>query len=137
VGYNLPPLRGLGLSKSHLSRREALQCFAEAIMKYYAIVELDITDQSWVPDYIQNVTKMVERHGGRYLARTPKVEKVEGERKPPQIIVLLEWPSRETAVAFYESDEYRPYLQSRLQGARNEFLLIAGEDSAQAAQTVA
>ena len=104
-------------------------------MKYYVIAEIDITDQSWVPAYLQNVTKMVERRGGRYLARTPKIEKVEGQRQAPQIVVILEWPSREAAIAFYESDEYRPYRDSRVAGARNEFLLIAGEDIAQAAQT--
>jgi len=63
-------------------------------MKYYLIAELEITDQSWVADYIKNVTGMVERRGGRYLARTPKVERIEGERKPAGIFVIVEWPSR-------------------------------------------
>ena len=31
---------------------------------------------------------------------------------------------------FYESEEYRPYRTSRIAGARNEFLLVAGEDIA-------
>jgi len=42
-------------------------------MKYYAIAEIDITDQSWVPAYVKNVTKMVEASGGRFLARTGKM----------------------------------------------------------------
>ena len=97
-------------------------------MKYYLVGELEITDQSWVPDYVKNVTGMVERHGGRYLARTPKVERIEGERRPLQMCVILEWPSKEAAVSFYESEAYRPYRQNRLSGAKNEFLLEAGED---------
>jgi uncharacterized protein (DUF1330 family) len=104
-------------------------------MKYYLIAELEITDQSWVADYIQNVTGMVERSGGRYLARTPRVERIEGERKPAGIFVILEWPSKETAMTFYESKEYRPYRQKRIAGARNEFFLVAGEDIAKADQT--
>ena len=104
-------------------------------MKYYLVGEVEVTDQSWVPDYVKNVTGMVERHGGWYLARTPKVERIEGERKPAGILVIVEWPSRETAVAFYESEEYRPYRQNRLAGARNEFLLVAGEDIAKSAPT--
>ncbi len=104
------------------------------IMKYYLIAELEITDQSWVSDYLKNVTGMVERHGGRYLARTPKVERIEGERKPAGIFVVVEWPSRESAMAFYESAEYRPYRQKRIAGARNEFFLVAGEDIAKAAR---
>ncbi|HZS07650.1 MAG TPA: DUF1330 domain-containing protein [Blastocatellia bacterium] len=103
-------------------------------MKYYSVAEIDITDQSWVPAYVRNVTKLVEGHGGRYLARTSSIEKIEGERKAPQIFLVIEWPSREAAVAFYESDEYRPYRESRIKGARNEFVLVAGEDIAKAAQ---
>jgi uncharacterized protein (DUF1330 family) len=39
-------------------------------MKYYAIAEMDVTDPSWVADYVANVTGMVERRGGRYLSRS-------------------------------------------------------------------
>jgi uncharacterized protein (DUF1330 family) len=97
-------------------------------MKYYSVAEIEITDQSWVPAYVKNVTKLVEQRGGRYLARTSRIEKLEGQRKAPQIFLIIEWPSRDVATAFYESDEYRPYRQSRLEGATNEFLLVAGED---------
>ncbi len=102
-------------------------------MKYYSVAEIDITDQSWVPAYVANVTRLVERAGGRYLARTSKVEKIEGDRPRPQIALVIEWPSRAAAVAFYESPEYRPYRERRLAGAKNEFLLVAGEDMTGAA----
>ena len=97
-------------------------------MKYYSVAEIEITDQSWIPAYVANVTQLVEQGGGRYLARTSKIEKLEGERKVPQIFLIIEWPSKEVAKAFYECDEYRPYRQSRIEGATNEFLLVAGED---------
>jgi uncharacterized protein (DUF1330 family) len=103
-------------------------------VKYYFIGEIEVTDQSWVPDYVKNVTEMVERHGGKYLARTPKIEKIEGERRLMPMCVILEWPSKETAVSFYESEEYRPYRQNRIAGAKNEFLLVAGEDVTQTAR---
>jgi uncharacterized protein (DUF1330 family) len=103
-------------------------------VKYYCVVEVEPTDPSWVPAYVQNVTKLVEARGGRYLARTSTLKKIEGERALPQILVILEWPSKETAMTFYESDEYRPYRTSRITGAKNEFLLVAGEDLAKVAQ---
>ena len=87
-------------------------------MKYYCVVELETTDPSWVPAYVHNVTRMVEQRGGRYLARTSTLEKIEGERALPQILVILEWPSKENAVAFYESEEYRPYRASRIADPR-------------------
>lgn len=106
-------------------------------MKYYAVVEIEVTDPGWVSAYIENVTKLVERHGGRYLARTSQVEKIEGERKVPPLSVIISWPSRESAIAFYQSEEYRPYRESRIRGARNEFLLVAGEDIAKVANVPA
>src|SRR5215212_2192545 len=103
-------------------------------MKYYCVAELDITDPGWVPAYIENVTKLVERFGGRYLSRTSNIQKLEGERNSPQVLLIIEWPSRESALAFYESEEYRPYLLSRTQGARSELILAAGEDMTKAAE---
>ncbi len=97
-------------------------------MNYYAVAEIDITDPSWIRDYVEHTTELVQRYGGRYLARTPNFERIEGERAPPQIYLLIEWPSREAAEAFYSSEEYRPYLESRLAGSTGQFVLIAGED---------
>ena len=69
-------------------------------MKHYAIAQLDITDPSWVAEYVADVTPLVESHGGRYLARTPRVEVIEGERTPRQIFLIIEWPSKDAAEAF-------------------------------------
>ena len=97
-------------------------------MKCYAVAEIDVTDPAWVREYAAVVTPMVERYGGRYLARTPQVSRIEGAREPAQTFLIIEWPSREAADAFYESEEYRPLRERRRQGARNEFVLVAGED---------
>jgi uncharacterized protein (DUF1330 family) len=98
------------------------------LVKYYAVAEIEVTDPTWVREYIEHVTAMVERRGGRYLARTAQVERLEGERPPPQTSLIIEWPSREVADEFYSSEEYRPYRERRRRGGRNEFLLVAGED---------
>lgn len=99
-------------------------------MKYYAVVEVAVTDDSWVADYLPNVTALVHKHGGKYLARTMTMEKVEGSRELPTVFVVIEWPSKEAAMAFYEDPEYEPHLQARLAGSHSEFALIAGDDIA-------
>ena len=103
-------------------------------MKYYTVADLDITDRAWIRDYVQNVTKMVERFGGRYLARTSKMEKLEGERSLPQVFLIIEWPSKQQAAAFYESEDYGPYRESRSAGSKSHFVLVAGEDINQVAR---
>jgi uncharacterized protein (DUF1330 family) len=97
-------------------------------MKHYGIIELDLTDRGWAREYVANVTGMVERRGGRYLARTTAVEHAEGERAKPQMFVLIEWPSKEVADEFYDSDEYRPYREARRAGSRTDIFVVAGED---------
>jgi uncharacterized protein (DUF1330 family) len=97
-------------------------------MKYYTVAELSVTERGWARDYVAEVTPMVERYGGRYLARTNAFEKLEGDREPPQMVVLIEWPDEESAIDFYESEEYRSYRERRRAGSRGEFLLVAGAD---------
>lgn len=99
-------------------------------MKHYAIVRLDVTDPGWIRDYVAAVTPLVARHGGRYLARTDRVERWEGDSPPPQIVIVIEWPSREAAESFYRSSEYRPHLEARRGGSAGEILLVAGHDMA-------
>jgi uncharacterized protein (DUF1330 family) len=102
-------------------------------VKHYVVAEMEITDPAWVRPYVAAVTGMVEAHGGRYLARTGAVEALEGGDSP-RISLLIEWPSREAALAFYGSEEYRPYRESRMAGARTRLLLVKGEDMTGAAR---
>ena len=102
-------------------------------MTHYTIARIDVTDPSWVGEYLKHVRPLVEAAGGRYLTRTTNVEQVEGDDAPPQVALLLEWPSRESAMAFYESAEYRPYREARLAGTRSDMLLVPAEDVAERA----
>lgn len=100
-------------------------------MKHYVIGELKISDDSWVADYTKGVTALIEQHGGRYLARTSAVEKLEGDREVPDILVIIEFPSREAARAVYSSGQYAPYLKARQAGAATQLVLLPAEDVAQ------
>ncbi len=99
-------------------------------MKHYIVAELNITNDKWVPSYLEEVTRLVEQNGGRYLARTPKIEKIEGERQIPQIFIIVEFPSKEAVASFYTCAEYQPYLQARKKGGSTEMVWVAGEDIA-------
>jgi uncharacterized protein (DUF1330 family) len=103
-------------------------------LKVYTVAEFEVVEREWIPEYVRNVTRMIEERGGRYLARTSRAEKLEGSRPLSQIVLLIEWPSREAADAFYGSDDYRPFLQSRVAGSRTEMMIVPGEDITGAAK---
>lgn len=97
-------------------------------MKQYVVAELDITDENWVPEYMENVTRLVKEYGGTYLARTTNVRRFEGERDVPQWMILIEFPSPEAVANFYTCTDYQPYLEKRKAGSFTNLVGIAGED---------
>src|SRR3954452_927015 len=102
--------------------------------RHYAFARILISDPAWIARYVEEVTPILERMGGRYLARTPVVEVIEGEAAADgETVLLTEWPSREAALAFYESDEYRPYRDSRQAGSSGDFVLFPAGDATGAA----
>lgn len=115
--------RCFGVGIGHLG----VLSYLENGMKHYIIIGTDISDPSWIPDYIESVTPLVDAYGGRYLVRTPNVTLLEGENAPPQYALIAEFPSRELALSFYNSDAYAPFKAARQQGSASNFLLVPAE----------
>lgn len=64
----------------------------------------------------------------------PELKNSEANEGFLQIFLIIQWPSKEVAMAFYESDEYRSYRKNRMEGVRNEFLIVGGEEMTKTAQ---
>lgn len=95
-------------------------------MSVYAVIDLKIDDRSWLQTYVPPVEALIKKHGGRYAARAFEYEQLEGDRRP-DIIVILEFPSKEAAHAFYNDPEYAPHLKARMAGSKGNFYLLPGE----------
>ena len=98
-------------------------------MKYLAIIGTNITDPSWIETYVENVTPLLLKCGGKYITRTENIELIEGDYRP-QFQVVTEFPSKEVALNFYNSEEYAPYKEARLKGSESTFLLVPVENAA-------
>ena len=98
-------------------------------MKTLAVIETNVIDPSWIEEYTKKVTPILLSFGGKYLTRSGNIELVEGVEKP-QFSVIAEFPSKEIAVAFYNSEEYAPYKKSRLAGSVSKCLLVSVENGA-------
>ena len=97
-------------------------------MTYYSILEVTPTAKDWVEAYLPVAGRLVAKHGGRYLARTASHERLEGEGDDAALRIVLEWPSREAALAFMNDPEYRPHLEARLAGSVSHHVLVEGKD---------
>ncbi len=98
-------------------------------MSHYTFATLELTDLAWTEDYQVRVPKIIEQYGGKILARTPKVDIIEGEIDRPHVVLLVEFPSLEESEKFYNSVEYKPYLDARRGGSNANLFSFAGEDT--------
>lgn len=99
-------------------------------MTVYVIADIKVNDDSWVPAYAASVHDIVDRHGGKYLARSGNVKTLEGEPLDTTLIALMEFPNNEAAEAFVSDPEYTPYGQARQAGSESRFQLIDDTDIA-------
>lgn len=95
-------------------------------MATYVTAALTITDPSWIEAYGPPVHALVEKHGGRYLAQTPEVTKMEGDAAAPGVMVLLEFPDQASVEALYADPDYKPWFESRKAGAHGPVLMFDG-----------
>lgn len=97
-------------------------------MNYYSVLAVTPTTEDWIPDYIGSAGAIVARHGGKFLARTASHERLEGEGEGAALRIIIEWPSRQDAVAFMNDPAYVPHLEARTAGSDSHHLLIEGKD---------
>ena len=94
-------------------------------MTGYAILQIDITNPENYKEYVSKVTEIVKKFGGGYLVRGGKHQCFEGEWKYPRTVVI-KFPSYEKALEWYNSEEYKPIKQIRLDNAETNGLIIKG-----------
>jgi uncharacterized protein (DUF1330 family) len=96
----------------------------------YLIADIKITDDGWVPEYAAKVHKLVEKHGGRYLSRSGKVETLEGEERDSTLIAILAFPDRAAIDEFVADPDYAPHGHARRAGSVSNFFVIDDTDLA-------
>ncbi|MET0546702.1 MAG: DUF1330 domain-containing protein [Caulobacterales bacterium] len=88
----------------------------------YVVVTLRIYERHWMKAYNANVPAIVESYGGRYVAAGDAVEKVEGEGAAPDLVGILEFPTKQALADCLSSKEYAPYRASRMGVAMTEII---------------
>lgn len=99
-------------------------------MAVYVIADIEVTDDSWVPDYAANVHDIVHKHGGKYLARSGNVTVLEGEPLDTTLIALIEFPDAASVKAFATDAAYAPYGEARGKGSVSRLQMIDDTDLA-------
>ena len=94
-------------------------------MKVYLIAHIEVTNPELMEKYRELVPKIVAKYQGKYLVRGGDSEILEGDYFKHRI-VLLEFPSRQQANTFYNSEDYAPLKMLRIEAGNNSSVLVEG-----------
>ena len=91
----------------------------------FVIFNIDVTNPEDYNEYNTKVKPIVEKFGGEYIVRGGTNQVVEGNWQYSRTIVL-KFPSYEKALEWYNSEEYQPIKQIRLDNAISNGIIIQG-----------
>ena len=95
------------------------------------LVTREYPDPREMGPFAAHVRETMARYGGGYQAfPRHRVTTLEGDWLPPKGMTILEFPSYDQALAWYQSEEYAPLLALRTHRGRFDTVLVDGISAA-------
>ena len=94
-------------------------------MSGFAIFNIEIKKPEEYKEYVDKVKPIAEKYGGEYIVRGGETTIIEGNWTYPRTVVI-KFPSYEKALEWYNSEEYQPVKQIRLDNAVADGIIIKG-----------
>ena len=91
----------------------------------YAIFNINVNNPENYKEYVEKVKPTAEKYGGEYIVRGGENTVVEGSWQHPRTVVI-KFPTYEKALEWYNSEEYKPIKQIRLDNAEGTNIIIKG-----------
>jgi len=92
----------------------------------YMIGDVDIKNIEEYKKYMEKVKPKIESYGGEYSIRGGEIDALETNLWKPIRLVLVKFPNKKIAMEWYNSDEYKPYKNIRLDNATSNILMVEG-----------
>jgi uncharacterized protein (DUF1330 family) len=104
-------------------------------MSGYAIAHMrQVTMGPPIAEYLQRIDATLEPFGGRFVVHGGEFEVLEGTW--PGNVIVIEFPDRGQADAWYNSDSYQEILGLRTDNSRSDVIIVDGVDAAHRATDV-
>ena len=92
--------------------------------KGYIIGHVTIHDAEAYKPYILRNNELLPRHGGKSLVRGGENQIVEGQDHPRHVVI--EFPSYEDALAYYNDPDYQENLKIRQANGDSTIIVVEG-----------
>ena len=94
-------------------------------MSAYLLANITVNNPENYKEYVSKVKSVVEKFGGEYLVRGGEMDVIEGNW-PNERNIVIKFPSREKAMEWYNSEEYKPIRQIRHDNAVSNSVIVDG-----------
>ena len=94
-------------------------------MSAFMIIACKMHDRDkFINDYGKIVPNLVEEFGGEYIIVAPGAELLEGSLKGYESVAISKWPTKDSALRFWQSDKYKKLKELRQGLADVEVILV-------------
>ena len=97
-------------------------------MTAYIIGELNVHNPERYADYTAHTPKTIADHGGKFIVRGGDPKSLEGGNCAPRFVVV-EFPSMEKLMEWYNSDAYQAIIPIRQEAADGRIVAVQGADT--------
>jgi uncharacterized protein (DUF1330 family) len=94
-------------------------------MKAYLIAVETVNDETMFGKYRKAILPTIDPFGGKFIARGGILTVLEGEWVHPRT-VIIEFPSREAAEGWYNSEAYQNIISLRLKSTVGNLVILDG-----------
>ena len=94
-------------------------------MPAYVIVDVEIEDEALYAQYRERVDAVNAKYGGKFVVRGGRIVSKEGGWSPKRI-AIVEFPTMEQALKWYDSADYQPLLELRERASRARVVIVEG-----------
>ena len=96
-------------------------------MSAFILVDITVNSPEAYREYLEQVPPLVAKHGGKYRVRGGEHQILEGAWAPNRL-VIVEFPNRRAALAFYHDPDYQPIKAIRTRTTDSRMILVDGVD---------
>lgn len=97
-------------------------------MTAYIIGQMEIHSRSWMEEYFAKIPEVVASHKGVFRVRGGNPERLEGDKALPDAAFIIEFPDRDHATSFWNSDAFQSLAVLRRSGSTLNAILTDALD---------
>ena len=94
--------------------------------KGYIIARIVVTDAEAYAEYVKGASEAIRKYGGRPLVRGGRMETLEGEGRPRNVV--LEFETFEQAKTYFNSPEYQAAKALREKAGVADIIAVEGAE---------